>query len=115
MSMITGLPVADILYSQARDSFYELKKNQHSVPSLDFFGLRLMATLSKGVQPIIVDNVIATGWTMASAKSIIPSAIPCALAIDAGICSLSVPETGSVTVPFLDAKVFPSTEGARAR
>lgn len=82
ISELTGLPVLDILCGPERTSVYHLKKAGMPLPDPSALGLRLHGDLPCGVTPLLVDNVIGTGLTMKAALDLVPSGVPCTLAVD---------------------------------
>ena len=85
---LSGLPVMDILRSDPHESVYNLKSRTGFVPSGLHLGFRLTGDVPSGLRPLVVDNVIATGFTMKSALALIPDGIPCTLAVDSLKCTL---------------------------
>ena len=88
LSALSGLPVMDILRSDPHESVYNLKSRTGFVPSGLHLGFRLTGDVPSGLRPLVVDNVIATGFTMKSALALIPDGIPCTLAVDSLKCTL---------------------------
>jgi len=88
LSMLTGLPVADVLRGAERDSLYVLKRTLGAVPAGFDAGFHLVSGLPAGLRPLLVDNVIGTGFTMRSALAVVPDGIPCTLAVDYSKCRL---------------------------
>lgn len=82
LSRRTGFPVLDILLGKSRESLYLLKRCGAPMPGTGMLDMHLAADIPSGFQPVLVDNVIATGLTMRAALSAVPSAIPCAVAVD---------------------------------
>lgn len=82
MSALSGIPTMDVLKAEKREQLYLMKKIGLPLPSPGEMGMRLAAPLPPGAVPVIVDNVIATGTTMEEALSVLPMAIPCAVAVD---------------------------------
>lgn len=88
LSSLTGLPVLDILQGDMRESVHNLKSVTGEIPADVSLGLRLMRDLPRGFKPLVVDNVIGTGFTMKNALALIPDGIPCTLAVDYRKCTL---------------------------
>ena len=88
LAALTGLPVLDILCGDVRESVYNLKSITGEIPTDVHLGLRLTRDLPSGLRPLVVDNVIATGFTMNAALALIPNGIPCTLAVDSRKCTL---------------------------
>ena len=74
LSSLTGLPVMDILHGDMRESIHNLKSLTGEIPT--------------DISPLVVDNVIGTGFTMKAALALIPECIPCTLAVDYRRCTL---------------------------
>ena len=51
-------------------------------------GLCLCGDLPAGVTPLLVDNVIGTGLSMKAALALVPSGVPCTIAVDTRRMSL---------------------------
>ena len=88
LSSLTGLPVMDILHGDMRESIHNLKSLTGEIPtdiSLDF---RFTRDVPSGLSPLVVDNVIGTGFTTKAALALIPECIPCTLAVDYRRCTL---------------------------
>ena len=85
---LSGLPVMDILHGDMRESIHNLKSLTGEIPSDISLGFRLTRDVPCGLRPLVVDNVIATGFTMKSALALIPDGIPCTLAVDSLKCTL---------------------------
>ena len=88
LSSLTGLPVLDILHGDMRESVHKLKSLTGEIPADFCLGLRLTRDVPAGLRPLVVDNVIGTGFTMKTVLAIIPDAIPCTLAVDSLKCTL---------------------------
>ena len=88
LSSMTGLPVMDILRGDMRESLYNLKSLTGEIPADVHLGFRLTRDLPVGLRPLVVDNVIGTGFTMKSALALIPDGVPCTLAVDTRKCTL---------------------------
>lgn len=82
ISLMTGLPVLDILRGSERMSIHLLKKSGMSLPEPDALGLYLCGEMPVGMTTLLVDNVIGTGVTMKAALALLPSGVPCTLAVD---------------------------------
>lgn len=68
LSRISSFPVYDVLRGTPREKNYDAKNSGHPVTAEDM-GLYQTAALPKGLQPILVDNVIDTGTTAKAAVS----------------------------------------------
>ena len=88
LSSLTGLPVMDILHGDMRESIYNLKSLTGEIPTDISLGFRLTRDVPSGLRPLVVDNVIGTGFTMKAALALIPECIPCTLAVDYRRCAL---------------------------
>lgn len=88
LSELSGLPVMDILRSDPHESVYHLKTHTGSLPFGLHLGFRLTGDVPSSLRPLVVDNVIATSFTMKSALALIPDGIPCTLAVDSLKCTL---------------------------
>ena len=88
LSSMTGLPVMDILRGDMRESLYNIKSLTGEITADVHLGFRLTRDLPAGLRPLVVDNVIGTGFTMKSALALIPDGIPCTLAVDTHKCTL---------------------------
>ena len=88
LSGLTGLPVMDILHGDMRESVHNLKSVTGEIPAEFSLGLRLTRDVPAGLRPLVVDNVIGTGFTMKSVLALIPDAMPCTLAVDSLKCTL---------------------------
>lgn len=88
LSSLTGLPVMDILHGDMRESIHNLKSLNGEIPADIRLGLRLTRNVPSGLRPLVVDNVIGTGFTVKSALALIPDGIPCTLAVDYRRCTL---------------------------
>ena len=88
LSSLTGLPVMDILHGDMRESIHNLKSLTGEIPTDISLGFRLTRDVPSGLSPLVVDNVIGTGFTMKAALALIPECIPCTLAVDYRRCTL---------------------------
>ena len=88
LSSMTGLPVMDILHGDIRESIHNLKSLTGKIPTDISLGFRLTRDVPSGLSPLVVDNVIGTGFTMKAALALIPECIPCTLAVDYRRCTL---------------------------
>lgn len=88
LSSLTGLPVMDILHGDMRESIHNLKSLTGEIPTDISLGFRLTREVPSGLRPLVVDNVIGTGFTMKAALALIPGCIPCTLAVDYRRCTL---------------------------
>ena len=88
LSGLTGLPVMDILHGDMRESVHKLKSLTGEIPADFNLGLRLTHDVPVGLRPLVVDNVIGTGFTMKAALALIPECVPCTLAVDYRRCTL---------------------------
>ena len=88
LSFMTGLPVMDILHGDMRESIHNLKSLTGEIPTDISLGFRLTRDVPSGLRPLVVDNVIGTGFTMKNALALIPDGIPCTLAVDYRRCTL---------------------------
>ena len=88
LSSLTGLPVMDILYGDMRESVHNLKSVTGEIPTDISLGFHLTRDVPSGLRPLVVDNVIGTGFTMKAALTLIPKCIPCTLAVDYRRCTL---------------------------
>ena len=88
LSSLTGLPVMDILHGDMRESIHNLKSLTGKIPTDISLGFRLTRDVPSGLRPLVVDNVIGTGFTMKAALALIPECIPCTLAVDYRRCTL---------------------------
>lgn len=88
ISAMTGLPVLDLLRGPKRISIHLLKKAGMTLPEPGALGLYLCGDMPDGVTPLLVDNVIGTGLTMKAALALLPSGVPCTLAVDTRRMSL---------------------------
>ena len=88
LSSLTGLPVMDILHGDMRESIHNLKSLTGEIPTNISLGFRLTRDVPSGLSPLVVDNVIGTGFTMKAALALIPECIPCTLAVDYRRCTL---------------------------
>ena len=88
LSSLTGLPVMDILHGDMRESIHNLKSLTGEIPTDISLGFRLTRDVPCGLRPLVVDNVIGTGFTMKAALALIPECIPCTLAVDYRRCTL---------------------------
>lgn len=88
LSSLTGLSVMDILHGDMRESIHNLKSLTGEIPTDISLGFRLTRDVPSGLSPLVVDNVIGTGFTMKAALALIPECIPCTLAVDYRRCTL---------------------------
>ena len=88
LSSMTGLPVMDILHGDMRESIHNLKSLTGKIPTDISLGFRLTRDVPSGLRPLVVDNVIGTGFTTKAALALIPECIPCTLAVDYRRCTL---------------------------
>lgn len=88
LSSLTGLPVMDILHGDMRESIHNLKSLTGEILTDISLGFRLTRDVPSGLSPLVVDNVIGTGFTMKAALALIPECIPCTLAVDYRRCTL---------------------------
>lgn len=88
LSSMTGLPVMDILHGDIRESVHNLKSVTGEIPADVSLGFRLTRDVPVGLRPLVVDNVIGTGFTMKAALALIPECVPCTLAVDYRRCTL---------------------------
>lgn len=88
LSSLTGLPVMDILHGDMRESIHNLKSLTGEIPTDISLGFRLTRDVPSGLSPLVVDNVIGTGFTMKAALALIPECIPCTLAVDYRRCTM---------------------------
>ena len=78
----------DILHGDMRESIHNLKSLTGEIPKDISLGFRLTREVPSGLRPLVVDNVIGTGFTMKAALDLIPGCIPCTLAVDYRRCTL---------------------------
>lgn len=81
IARITGRPVADVLKGKVRDRQYDAKKKGSTLTAGDM-GIAMKGTLPKGVVPIVIDNVIATGNTAKACLDALGKGMVVALADD---------------------------------
>lgn len=70
LARYTGVPVADVLTGTPRPSSYELKKKGVFI-SKDEMSFDLKGPLPPGYQPVVVDNVSASGQTALAALEVV--------------------------------------------
>ncbi|MVT07739.1 hypothetical protein [Chitinophaga tropicalis] len=87
-SMVTGVNVMDILKGRQRSSFY-LHKKQGLPQNEHFFGFYLTGKLPRHSNLLLLDNVLATGFTASSALQLLPDANVLAYAVDCNKLQLS--------------------------
>lgn len=80
LARLTGATVSDCLRSDSRQSSFHLKKSGVTLLAADM-GFRLSGDAPTG-RVLLVDNVVASGNTMAAALQLLPSARVLALAVD---------------------------------
>jgi hypothetical protein len=76
---ITGSDIANVLTGNKRESLYDIKK---SGGKLNSDQLGISASRSGIKNPVLIDNVFATGATMAAIKKALPDAVMVAFARD---------------------------------
>ena len=64
LSLRTGMPVADVLKCDPRESQYDYKRKHHGqAMKADQLGVRLEGVLPAGRMPVVIDNVVNSGNT----------------------------------------------------
>lgn len=79
IAAITGSPVSDVLRGSDRPSLYDAKHAGKTLTTADF-GYSLQA--DPGANPVLIDNVFATGTTLAAIRSALPGVPMVAFARD---------------------------------
>lgn len=81
INKLTGVVVADVLKGKSRMSQYKAKIIGYTLTEEEL-GLRKVSNLPKGLKPIVLDNVIGTGFTGKAAVHALGKGSVIALAMD---------------------------------
>lgn len=80
LSERTGMPVADVLKSEPRQSQYDVKMSTGKPISSEDLGIRMEGILPEGRMPVVIDNVVHSGNTAEACVKALGGGVVLALA-----------------------------------